>query len=126
MVKTAETDIVCPSVTAEDPYGLLGEVILLSEDFLSIIAAALFKLSYKSICCSAVLLAVIYCCKVSICGSLDLCADAFFSCKSRNLLNKVISERLLAEVHTVTVLCVILKEGVCPCRALAVLICCIR
>ncbi len=126
MVKTAEADIICPTVAAEDPYGLLGEVILLGEDFLSVVTAALLELSYESVCCSAVLLAVIYCRKVSVCGSLNLCAYAVLSCKSCNLLDEVVSESLLTEVHTVAVLCVILEEGVSPCRTLAVLICCVR
>ena len=33
MVHAAEADIVCPAVAAEDPDGLLGEVILLGKDF---------------------------------------------------------------------------------------------
>ena len=30
VVKTAEADIICPAVAAEDPYGLLGEVVAFS------------------------------------------------------------------------------------------------
>ena len=32
MVNTAESDIVCPSVTTEDPLGLLAKVILVLQD----------------------------------------------------------------------------------------------
>ena len=36
MVNTAESDIVCPSVTTEDPLGLLAKVILVLQDILSL------------------------------------------------------------------------------------------
>ncbi len=35
VVKATEADVVCPTVAAEDPEGLLGEEALVSKDFLS-------------------------------------------------------------------------------------------
>src|SRR5699024_5920501 len=63
MVQTAEADIVCPTVATENPDGLLGQVFLLSQNFLAQATASsctLFKFcnqSLGSLCvCSAVFL----------------------------------------------------------------------
>ena len=59
MVNAAEADVICPAVAAEDPYGLLGEVILLSKDLLCVLAAASLKSSDQRVGSGAVGLAVV-------------------------------------------------------------------
>mgnify|MGYP007000003817 FL=1 len=44
MIQTTEADVVGPTVAAEDPEGLLGEVSLVGEDCLGSLAAALLEL----------------------------------------------------------------------------------
>ena len=44
VVQAAEADVVCPAVAAEDPHGLLGEVILILQD-LGLPVSAAGKLS---------------------------------------------------------------------------------
>ena len=46
MVNAAETDIVSPSVTTEDPLGFLSQEIFLSKDFFCFVASACFQSCY--------------------------------------------------------------------------------
>ena len=53
VIQTAEADIVCPAVAAEDPNGLLSEVFLVSQNILAVRAAcccALFELCNQCLC----------------------------------------------------------------------------
>ena len=60
MVNAAEADVVCPAVAAEDPNGLLGEVILLGEDFLDGVAANVsFEVGNQSLGSGLVCFAVV-------------------------------------------------------------------
>ena len=112
MIKTAETDIISPAVTAEDPYGLLGEVVLVLKDIslLIALAVALFELSNECSSCSCILSTVVYCCEVLISSCLDLsrclvaCSDFLY------FLDESLTDSLLTEIHTETVLSVVLEQ----------------
>ena len=59
VVKTAETDIVSPTVAAEDPLWFLSQIILRSKDLLSCVATACFQSSNQLFCSRCVSVAVI-------------------------------------------------------------------
>ena len=59
MVHAAEADVEGPAVAAEDPNALLVQVILLREDFLGRVAAALFELCDQGLGSGLVLRAVV-------------------------------------------------------------------
>ena len=68
MVNTAESDIISPSVTTEDPLGFLSKEVFLSEDFFRFVASACFKSCNKFICSSAV------------CSTYSECIQPFLTC----------------------------------------------
>ena len=71
MVNTAEADIVCPTVTTEDPNRLLGEVFAVSKNILLSITVTVKALKCFNEClrsCS-ILCAVINSFKICICSS---------------------------------------------------------
>src|SRR5699024_5357377 len=49
MVETSETDIVSPTVAADNPLRLLGQVILHGEDFTAGVAAARFEHRHEAV-----------------------------------------------------------------------------
>ncbi len=63
MVQTAEADIVGPAVAAEDPHGLLGDVLLALQDLCRLLAASsssLLQLSDQGLCGLVVSLGVVF------------------------------------------------------------------
>ena len=54
MVNTAESDIVSPSVTTEDPLGLLSQEVFVLQDILCLVASACFQSCYQLVSSSAV------------------------------------------------------------------------
>ena len=53
MIQTTKSDIICPTVTTEDPYGLLSEVIFLSKNFFGFLTSCIcsfFKFSNQCFC----------------------------------------------------------------------------
>ncbi len=54
VVNAAESDIVSPSVTTEDPLGFLSEEVFLCKDLFALVASASFQSSYQLIGCSTV------------------------------------------------------------------------
>ena len=54
MVNTAESDIVSPSVTTEDPLGFLSQEVFVLQDILCFLASACFQSSNQLVCSSAV------------------------------------------------------------------------
>ena len=124
MVHTAEADVVCPAVAAEDPNGLLGKVFLVVQNILARVAVAVerFKRRNQVFCCRRVLIAVVDGVKVRA-------ASRFHSFRSlvgfRNgfdFVDQTVADRVLAEIHAVAVLGVVLKQRVCPSGAMAVLV----
>ena len=91
VVNTAEADVVCPTVTTEDPYGLLGEELLVVKDILDVGAIAsteLLKLTNESLCSSYVLVAVLKSCEVFLSSSLELSRSLVTSSNCADLLDK--------------------------------------
>ncbi len=123
MVDAAEADVVCPTVAAEDPDGLLVEVILLCEDLLGSVAACAVCLDdgEKTLCGLLVVVAVVIGGEVILSGLLELVALSVLS-NCFDALLQVVTDLLLAEVDAEAVLSVILEEGVCPCGTLAFLV----
>ncbi len=123
MIQTAEADIVCPSVAAEDPLGLLGQEILILQDGLRFIGAVRFQSCNKLLCSRAVRCAVLI-------GSQPLissCLHAFGLLRqSGNLIFQAGTQCIGSKEHTETKLCVILEQGVIPCRAMAFFVLCVR
>ena len=124
MVNTAVTDIVSPSVTTEYPLGLLGQELLLLKDLLSCIGAVSFESCYQSIRSCAVLSA----CHEGVDPLLSGCLDVVACClsKSLDLGLEICSQGLVCKKHTITKLCSVLKQGVGPCRAVTLVVHCVR
>ena len=124
MVHAAEADIISPAVAAEDPNGFLGKVFFVVEDIFACIAVAVerFESGNKRFGRRAVLVAVVDGVKVSAASSFDV-----FGCflGSRNVFdfcNQAVADCVLTEIQAVTVLGVILKQGVRPSRTVAVFV----
>ena len=167
MVNTAVADVVGPAVAAEDPHGLLVEVILLGQDLAGELAGlagaggaagsllglgrsqsrrlivavdllahigaeegdavidtgdALFHCLDEGSGGSLVLVAVVIGLEPCIGSILEFLAAAGSRDHGLNLGLQVVTDLLLAEVHAEAVLCVILEQGVGPCRSLARLV----
>ena len=54
MVNAVESDIVSPTVTTEDPLGLLSQEIFVLDDVLACRAVNVLKSSYEFVSCSTV------------------------------------------------------------------------
>ena len=110
MVETTKSDIVCPTVTTEDPYRLLRKIILLSKYCLRLLTATLLELSDQcfgrlNVCLSVILcLKVFIDCSLNISGCIVRCCDLFQS------LDSLVTKILLTYIHTKTMLCVILEQ----------------
>ena len=118
MVNAAETDIVSPSVTTEDPLGFLSQEVFALQDFLSFLASAGFQSSNQLICSSTVGSAYAEGIQPFLTGSLNV----FFICSSNQSLYfglQTVTQSLLSQEHTVTELSVILEQRVGPCRTLS-------
>src|SRR5699024_639332 len=118
VVQTAEADIVCPAVAAEYPNGFLGEVLFVFEDFLCLVAAAGFQSSDQLLGSSLVLFAVVDGVQIFLASSLNSLVAAVLD-QVANLLDQAVTNNLLAQVHTEAVLRVVLEQGVCPSRTMA-------
>ena len=108
-----------PAVTTEDPYGLLSEVILFSEDSGSDRAAfssSLFQFGNQSLCSGFVHLTVVLGIQVSLGSSLEFVGSLVGSSHFFNLRDETVADGLLTEIHTETVFSVVFEQGVSPCR----------
>ena len=123
VVNATETDVVCPTVTTEDPLGLLAEVILVVEDVLSvsIVTVASFKSSDELLGSRSVQSGGILGCKVVSDSFLHFILLSYF-CKSFCGSNQTVAKCSGSEFHTITELCVILEQGVSPCRSLTLFV----
>ena len=125
VVKAAEADIVSPAVAAEDPDGLLSEVLLACKDFLAGRAAgsfALFELCNQCLGCFSIGVALILGFQEGVDGVLHGVGRVLCACHLFELGNQTLTNSQLAVVHTQTVLSIVLKQGVCPSRTVAVCI----
>ena len=122
VIQTAEADVVCPAVAAEDPDGLLGNVLLALQDLCRLLAAgssSLLQLSDQGLCGLVVGLGVVLGCDELLVSSLQLSRSLVGTSNLCDLLDQVLADGLLADVQAQTMLCVILEQGVAPCRTMA-------
>ena len=122
MVQTTEADVVCPAVTTEDPDGLLGDELLALQDLCRLLAAgssSLLQLSDQGLCGLVVGLGVVLGLQELLKGSLQLSRSLVGTSNLCDLLDQVLADGLLADVQAQTMLCVILEQGVAPCRTMA-------
>jgi len=106
-------------LVAEHLLGLIraeeGDAVVNGQDIL-------FKLLDKGLGGFLVCFIVAVGVQPALCGLLELCAAAGQSDELLDLGLEVVADLLLAEVETEAVLGVILKQGVCPGRTLALLV----
>ena len=118
MVNAAETDIVSPSVAAEDPLGFLCQIIFLGKDCFRSVASARLESRHQLIGGRSVSYAACEGIQPLFCGSFHIFIVAVGN-HILDLLFQAVADGFLSQQHTVTELCVILKQGIGPCRALS-------
>ena len=124
MVETTVADIVSPAVTTDDPVRLLGDVVTEIVDETTTLGSIIL---YQSTDLIGELTA-----SLSILVLLDPLLEELLSLLVTDLDltiydilcdgEKALAELLIGEVHTIAILCVVLKEGVGPCRTVTLLI----
>ena len=131
MIQTAVTDIVSPSVSAESPYGFLYQEVLQLHDSFT-------KHVYNFIRCAHVFDRVDD--LVALCSGFSAVIlvfqpffDRFFQLfidiqfhQSFHVMLDFFSHLFCSQQHTVTILSVVFKQRICPCRTSAVLILAVR
>ena len=121
MVHAAESDIICPSVSTEDPLGLLGKEVFILHDILAYFAVLSFQNSNQLIGSSSVGHTAVEGIQIFLACSLNRIVGSVRK-NAFHLLLQAASQRLLSEQHTHTELSVVLEQGVIPCRTSAVLV----
>ena len=130
MIQAAEADIVSPAVAAQDPHGLLGQVILILQDLRSQSASlALAALDHTSFQSSDVILsglivgsAVSHGIQPLLASFLDLSGGILHSNQLLSELSQTAADSVLSQGHAQTKLSVILEQGVLPSGAVASLV----
>jgi hypothetical protein len=122
VVQTAEADVVCPAVAAEDPHGLLSEVILILQNLGGLLGAG----EPQEQQCKPAAAGPFSARSAMVSSHFSLLPSALavaFSAHSfiRELLPDGRGLRS-GQVHAKAELSVVLKQGVLPCRAVAVLV----
>ena len=126
MIQAAETDIIGPAVTAEDPDGLLVEIILILQDRLcGSLAAVLIEFRAlkeldKRFGSSHIGAAVVLRVKPGLCSFCHACLVAFG--KNVDVLFQAPTDLRIGKIHTIAEFRIVFKQGVCPRRALPLLI----
>src|SRR5699024_10317968 len=119
MVNAAESDIVSPSVTTEDPLGFLRQEVFVLHDVLAGLAVASLKSSYQFVGGVSVGHAAVEGIQVRLACFFYFCGSLIRSGYSLYFFFQSRTDGFLSKQHTVTKLCVILKQGVGPCRTLS-------
>ena len=123
MVESAVTDIISPAVSTEDPYGLLSEEILTSDDLSTDLS--FFESLNESLTCCLGSVYIVKCCE----PSLSCCLNSIRYACSYELFNVSLdlsSSCLNSHSHTETVLSIVLEQGVAPCRSVSFFVDCVR
>ena len=118
MVNTAESDIICPSVTTEYPLGFLGEEVFVLNDILAYAAVFAFQSRYQLVGCRSVGNAAVVGIQVFLANSLN----SFVIGIGKNVFNLCLqsaSDSVLGKQHTHTKLSIVFKQGVVPSGSLA-------
>ncbi len=113
MIQTAEADIVCPAIAAQDPVGFFGEELLVVQKLLRAGIKALGKDINEGIGGSKVGFAVLQCGKIVFQHLFFVRGfDAADQCF--RLSYQTLPHGILRQIHAVAILGVILKEGISP------------
>ncbi|CDD35973.1 unknown [Roseburia sp. CAG:309] len=121
VIQTTKSDVVSPTVTTEDPYGLLSKVLFLIKDFLGKLTASgssFFDLSNHCFCSSSICFCIIFCLKVFIYSSFQFSRCFIGSSQFFYFVHGLLTKNFLTNVHTKTMLSIVLEQGVCPSRTL--------
>ncbi len=118
MVNAAESDIIGPAIAAEDPVGLLCQIILVLQDILSLSTSVCLKSLHKLIGCRSVGLSI----QIGIKPCLTLGCNLALGHHRLNLALQALSECISCQEHTETELSRILEQGVRPSRAMSLLV----
>ena len=119
VIHAAEADIIGPAVAAEDPHGLLGEIRLLAEDLLGLVAAARLKGGHQGFGGGLVGLAVVHGLQPLGARLLHIRGGVLGGDELLDLAGETGTDGVLAQIHAKAVLGVVLKEGVGPGGAVA-------
>ena len=130
VVKSAVTDVVCPSVTAEDPNGLLDKYVLVLDDFCGKVLAALAVSVSFEVCkqlsgCGLACLGVVKACKPFFASGNAFGVLALFLPNSKQCFNVFLqfgTTLFECKVVTETEFGVVFKQAVCPCRSVTFLV----
>ena len=91
----------------------------ISADSVQPAAAAFSSSAIRALAGSSFALVLFLVCHELVEGSLQLSGSLVRTSNLSNALDQVLTDGLLAEVQAQTVLCVILEQGVAPCRTMA-------
>ena len=126
MVQATEADVVGPTVAAEDPEGLLGEVSLVGEDRLGSVAAALLELGNVGGGSGLGGLGVVDGVDPSRPAALSSSDGPSAAMMSPGSGDQLVLDGLVTDGHAQTVLGIVLEQGVVPRRAVTVLVLAVR
>ncbi|MPM40671.1 hypothetical protein SDC9_87317 [bioreactor metagenome] len=128
MVEAAETDIVCPAVTSEDPYGLLDEIVLsagyLAQELIAFrpdITAENRKNLFRR---SLGFFSVVHGFNPLAESGLHVFGNIHLQ-KALHRIDDVRHGGVEGEFHAVAVFGVVFEEGVGPCRSLSLCVDCV-
>ena len=121
MVKSAVTDIVSPTVTTDDPYGLTNKVSFHFKQWLDCFNRRSLQTSNKLILYSSLCVSVITCSNVCF----ERCLQFRFNSIHVFFHDAVDTSSLscLCNSHTEAVFCVIFEQRVSPCNTFTLIIC---
>ena len=130
VVQAAEADVVGPAVAAEDPDGLLGEVLLVSQDLAAQLAGVALASGDNGVLQGgdellgglAVGLAVVHGVQPVLGGGLQIGVGPLHGQQGVGLVHQAVADGFLAQVHTEAMLGVVFKQGVGPGGAVAFLV----
>ena len=118
MIQTAEADVVSPAVAAEDPDGLLGEVLLVSQDLATQLAGvALAAGNHSGLQGSDVLLggvgvglAIVHSVEPGLRSGLEVGVSPGHGQQGVGLVHQTVADGFLTEVHAKAMLGVVFKQ----------------
>ena len=116
MVKAAIADVICPSVTAEDPLRALDEVVVVAVDAAKELVTSLlrFEEALKRACAVSCALALIALVKPCLHRRAELLGALLRFNRFNHRGGERFADGLRAKVHAETVLRIVLEQGVRP------------
>jgi hypothetical protein len=107
VIQAAVTDVISPAVAAEDPEALLGQVLLVLQDLLGLVAATGLQGSDQGLCGLVVGLGVVLGLQELVDDSIQL---SVLTLQGLNLGDQVGADGLVTDLHAQAVLGVILEQ----------------